>query len=97
MLALAVGALTSPLHAQECADGVVQQLIIDRESGPTYWERRDTGVVQVGWPYRLRSTVFANYSFTNRRAIIDLPAETWLPEVPLRGRTGALAALDRRL
>lgn len=71
------------------ADG---SLVVDRNSGPTYWERRSEVIGQVSWPYRLRTTVFANYAYTSRSSIFDLPDEAYLAEIPLRGTTGALSA-----
>lgn len=57
-----------------------------------YWERRSTAWAQVSWPYKLRTTVFARYSLTDRRTIGELPPFVYEPLVPLRGTLGALSA-----
>ena len=68
------------------------ELVIDRVNGPTYWEQRRELLAQVSWPYRLQTTVFANYAYTDRQSYFELPDEAWLPEIPLRGNTGAISA-----
>lgn len=56
-----------------------------------YWERRTTGSATVSWPYRLRTVVFARYSFEDRRPRFDLPANVFRPNVPLIGFAGSLS------
>ncbi|MEQ1567246.1 MAG: hypothetical protein ABMA64_16515 [Myxococcota bacterium] len=70
-------------------DGSLQVFTTDP---PTfYWEERSTAYAVVSWPYRLRSTVFAQYSFTDRRPRFDLPTNTYRPAVPFVGTVGALS------
>lgn len=57
-----------------------------------YWERRNSVFASVSWPYRLRTTVFARYSFTERKPLIDLPANVHLPSLPLQGFVGRASA-----
>ncbi|MFT4626852.1 MAG: hypothetical protein ACI8PZ_005532 [Myxococcota bacterium] len=56
-----------------------------------YWERRTEGFLQVSFPYRLRSTVFARYSLSERSALFEIPAYAYRPLLPLRGTIGALS------
>jgi Tol biopolymer transport system component len=69
------------------ADG---NLIVE-SSEDRYWERRIQGYGQVSFPYRLRSSVFARYSLTQRRELDPLPEDVFLPAVPYRGLVGALS------
>ena len=41
--------------------------VIVNETGSIYWEKRSSAYAVVSWPYRLRTTLFAQYSFTDRR------------------------------
>lgn len=56
-----------------------------------YWERRITAYAQVTFPYRLRSSVFANYSITHRTNLDPLPSNAYLPLIPLRGTLGGIS------
>ncbi len=56
-----------------------------------YWERRTEGFAQVSFPYRLRSTVFARYSLSDRAARFAIPAFAYRDLLPLRGTIGALS------
>jgi dipeptidyl aminopeptidase/acylaminoacyl peptidase len=62
------------------------------DSGLRYWERRSIGTFTISWPYKQRASVFARYQFTERHATDPIPAETFTPLLPLRGREGALSA-----
>ena len=70
-------------------DGQVE--VFRTEPNTVYWERRSSVSATVSWPYRLRSTAFAQYSFSERRPRFTLPANTFLPNVPLVGTVGALS------
>lgn len=56
-----------------------------------YWEKRSTAYATVSWPYRLRSTAFAQYSFTDRRPRFDIPSNTFAPTIPFIGYVGAVS------
>lgn len=56
-----------------------------------YWEKRSTGYATVSWPYRLRSTAFAQYSFTDRRPRFTLPENVFAPSIPFVGYVGAVS------
>jgi len=59
---------------------------------PTYyWERRTSGSFTVSWPYRLRTVVFAQYAFTDRRPRFELPDDVFRPGIPLIGFVGTLS------
>ena len=72
----------------ELTDGSLEPAYTDTR----YWERRSSSYAQVSFPYRLRSSVFARYTYTDRQAIHALPQDAYTPLLPLRGRTGALSA-----
>lgn len=57
----------------------------------TYWEARHSAFVSVSYPYRPRTTIFGRYTLTWRDNLFELPDDTYLPLVPIRGRTGELA------
>jgi len=56
-----------------------------------YWEKRSAAAATVAWPYRFRSSVFAQYSITHRTNLQELPANVYEPLIPLRGYVGAIA------
>jgi len=68
------------------------ELALFNTDPPTlYWDKRTTAAATVSWPYRLRSTVFARYSFTDRRPRFALPNNVHRPSLPLIGLVGALS------
>ncbi len=89
----AAAALTSlPLTDPDNLVDEDGDLLLFATDPPTiYWEKRSSVFATVSYPYRLRSTVFANYTFTERRSLNPLPSNTYLPGVPLRGFVGALS------
>lgn len=67
-------------------------LVVTGTDPPTlYFERRNAGAASVSFPYRLRSTLFGRYALTERKELDPLPADVYVPLVPLRGTTGALS------
>jgi hypothetical protein len=56
-----------------------------------YTERRTTSYAVVSWPYRLRTTLFAQYAFTDRRPRYALPTNVFTDSLPLIGYTGAVS------
>ncbi|MEN0067567.1 MAG: BamA/TamA family outer membrane protein [Myxococcota bacterium] len=66
-------------------------LLFTTDPPSIYWERRSSAFVTVSWPYRLRTRIFAQYAFTDRRPRFDLPANVFRPNVPLIGFVGALS------
>jgi WD40 repeat protein len=56
-----------------------------------YWEKRSSVFAVVSWPYRLRSTLFAQYSFQDRRPRFALPGNVYEPALPFIGYVGALS------
>lgn len=59
-----------------------------------YWGKHTSAYGVVSWPYRLRTTIFAQYSITDRRPRFPLdgyPLPVYLPSVPLIGFVGALS------
>jgi len=76
-------------------------LVIDTDE--FYWEKRSTAAATVSFPYRLRTTLFAQYSITDRRPLdavwgsIDSQEDLGLPPnvvneaLPLVGTIGALS------
>ncbi len=67
------------------------ELLIDDQTGPRYWERRNALSATVSYPYKLRTSIFANYSLISRQPLIELPENTWFPGLPLRGTYGTLS------
>jgi hypothetical protein len=57
----------------------------------TYWEQRHSAFLSVSYPYGPRTTVFGRYTLTWRDNLFELPDDTFLPRVPIRGRIGELA------
>ncbi len=73
-------------------DGNLQ--LLGYEPPIIYWGKYTTAYGVVSWPYRLRTTVFAQYSLTDRRPRFPLdgyPLPVYLPSVPLIGFIGALS------
>ncbi len=60
-------------------------------TGEVYWEKRQRIFASVGYPYRPRTSIFAQYSLTWRNELFELPEGTYLPLVPIRGRVGTIS------
>jgi len=58
----------------------------------SYWEKRTEAFVTVSYPFTPKSTIFANYTFTHRAERYELPDDTYMPLIPIRGTTGKLSA-----
>jgi len=56
-----------------------------------YWEKRSQVWAQVSYPYKLRTTVFAQYSLTVRRELYDIPNRAYVPDIPARRTEGAIS------
>lgn len=58
-----------------------------------YWEKRNTVAATVTWPYRLRNTVFARYSFSDRRPRDPdlIGPDVYRPNLPFIGTIGSLS------
>jgi hypothetical protein len=67
-------------------DGSIDLLLLDQR----YWERRSYLYASMSYPYTHRTTVFARYSMSIREELFELPEETYLALVPVRGRVGAI-------
>ncbi|MCA9490314.1 MAG: PD40 domain-containing protein [Myxococcales bacterium] len=60
---------------------------------PTYYtEKRRTAYAVVAWPYKLRTTLFAQYAFSDRRPRYALPENVYFDDLPAIGRVGELSA-----
>ncbi len=100
---VSVGASTSPVAAAQFI--FEDPTLTTEEGGPLltvtdppsiYWERRNIGWAQVAFPYRLRSSLFGQYSLTERRESDPIPPDAVEEAIPLRGTIGALSAGWRR-
>ncbi|MEQ1502691.1 MAG: hypothetical protein ABMB14_10695, partial [Myxococcota bacterium] len=65
--------------------------VVTTEPPTYYWDRRTTAFATVSWPYRLRTTAFAQYSFGDRRPRFELPSNVYEPSVPFVGYIGAVS------
>lgn len=61
------------------------------ETLDSYWEKRSSAYAVVSWPYRLRTTLFAQYQFTERSPLDPLGENVYTPALPLVGYVGALS------
>ncbi|MBW1877130.1 MAG: PD40 domain-containing protein [Deltaproteobacteria bacterium] len=57
-----------------------------------YWERRYNAAFTVSYPYRPRTTVFAQYAFTARDDLRGIPDDAWEERIPMRGTIGRISA-----
>lgn len=55
-----------------------------------YWERRNSLVASVSYPYTAYSTVFARYALSTRAALGALPEGVATEYLPMQGRFGAI-------
>lgn len=70
------------------------ELVLSESEPPTfYWEKRNTVAGTVTWPYRLRNTLFARYSFSDRRPRDPdlLGPNVYRPALPFIGTIGSLS------
>ena len=92
-----------PVYSVGYSRGAVRSAFINRvgedENGEpalfatdtSYWESRDSVFASVSYPYRPRVTVFGRYTLSFRDNLFELPEDTYLPTVPIRGRLGTLS------
>jgi hypothetical protein len=86
---------TVPLYVYDPASPVDENgdlvLYQGTGTGAYYTERRTSASAVVSWPYRLRTTLFAQYSFTDRRPRYALPDNVYTDALPLIGYVGAVS------
>jgi hypothetical protein len=87
--------LTVPLRLYDPADPLDEdgnvRWFTGEGNAAYYAERRTTAYAVVSWPYRLRTTLFAQYALTDRRPRGPLPTNVLPDSIPLIGTVGGVS------